>query len=159
MPCMQLVVVFAVSAFLATECSGGITQTHTRAHVHAHAIRGCAGGCAVMDSCGPGVVQTLNRWRGTCHGSALFCAGHCWGPSAELDALDACVQPWAPSDGVRLRPRACLELMDGPYYEVDDQVCPGVHWKGGGGRPPVQGARPVPSHCLPDGKCQLQWHL
>ena len=25
--------------------------------------------------------------------------------------------------------------------------------------PPPPGAQPVPSHCLPDGKCQLQWHL
>ena len=25
--------------------------------------------------------------------------------------------------------------------------------------PPSQGAQPMPSHCLPDGKCQLQWHL
>ena len=33
----------------------------------------------------------------------------------------------------------------------------GMHWKGGGGDP--QGAQPVPSHCPPDAKCQLQWHL
>ena len=29
---------------------------------------------------------------------------------------------------------------------------------GGGGVPPLQGAQPMPSHCLPDGKCHLQWH-
>ena len=29
----------------------------------------------------------------------------------------------------------------------------GMHWKGGGGLPPLQGAQPVPSHCLPDAKC------
>ena len=32
----------------------------------------------------------------------------------------------------------------------------------GGGQPPppnLQGALPMPSHCLPDGKCQPQWHL
>ena len=41
---------------------------------------------------------------------------------------------------------------------------------GGGGRdalegggegtpPPLQGAQPAPSHCPPDTKCQLQWHV
>ena len=25
--------------------------------------------------------------------------------------------------------------------------------------PPLQGARPKPSHCPPDGKCRLEWHL
>ena len=25
--------------------------------------------------------------------------------------------------------------------------------------PPLQSAQPMPSHCLPAGKCQLQWHL
>ena len=34
----------------------------------------------------------------------------------------------------------------------------GMHWKRGGGVP-LQGAQPTPSHCPPDGKCQLQWHL
>ena len=31
----------------------------------------------------------------------------------------------------------------------------------GGGRyhPPLQGAQPMPSHCLPNAKCQLQWLL
>ena len=29
----------------------------------------------------------------------------------------------------------------------------------GGGSPPFQGAQSVPSHCSPDGNCQLQWHL
>ena len=24
--------------------------------------------------------------------------------------------------------------------------------------PPLQGAQPMPSHCLPDGRCQRQWH-
>ena len=24
---------------------------------------------------------------------------------------------------------------------------------------PLQGAQPMPSHCLPDAKCHLQWHL
>ena len=27
-----------------------------------------------------------------------------------------------------------------------------------GGRYPLQGAQPMPSHCLPDGRCQLPWH-
>ena len=34
-------------------------------------------------------------------------------------------------------------------------------WKGGGTPPPpppLQGAQPTPSHCLPDGNCQLQRH-
>ena len=30
---------------------------------------------------------------------------------------------------------------------------------GGGGTPLFQGAQPMPSHYLPDGKCQAQWHL
>ena len=25
--------------------------------------------------------------------------------------------------------------------------------------PPLQGAQRMPSHCLPDSKCQLRWHL
>ena len=25
--------------------------------------------------------------------------------------------------------------------------------------PPLQGVQPMPSHCLPDAKCQAQWHL
>ena len=38
-------------------------------------------------------------------------------------------------------------------------------WGGGGrdalerGEVPLQGAQPMPSDCLPDGKGQLQWHL
>ena len=36
---------------------------------------------------------------------------------------------------------------------------PGMLWKGGGVPPPLQGAQPMPSHCLPDAKCQLQRHL
>ena len=37
---------------------------------------------------------------------------------------------------------------------------PGMHWKGGGyPPPPLQGAQPMPSHCLPDGKSQPQRHL
>ena len=41
------------------------------------------------------------------------------------------------------------------------EVCPqeGMHWKGGGPPPPLQGAQPMPSHCPPDTKCQPQWHL
>ena len=35
----------------------------------------------------------------------------------------------------------------------------GMHWKGGGAPPPVQGSQPMLSHCPPDGKHQLQWHL
>ena len=43
----------------------------------------------------------------------------------------------------------------------------GMHWKGRkppqglvpAPPPPVQGAQPMPSHCLPEGKCRLQWHL
>ena len=34
-----------------------------------------------------------------------------------------------------------------------------MHWKGGGVPPPLQVVQPTPSHCLLDGKCQLQWHL
>ena len=30
---------------------------------------------------------------------------------------------------------------------------------GGGGYPPPPRSQPMPSHCLPDAKCQLQWHL
>ena len=33
-----------------------------------------------------------------------------------------------------------------------------MHWKGGG-TPPPKAAQTMPSHCLPDAKCQLQWHL
>ena len=37
---------------------------------------------------------------------------------------------------------------------------PGMHWKGGEvPPPPLQGAQPMPSHCLPDAKCQPQWHV
>ena len=36
---------------------------------------------------------------------------------------------------------------------------PGMHWTGGRYPRPLQGAQPLPSHCLPEGKCQLQWHL
>ena len=36
----------------------------------------------------------------------------------------------------------------------------GMHWKGGGVPPlPLQGAHPMPSHCLHDGKYRPQWHL
>ena len=34
---------------------------------------------------------------------------------------------------------------------------PRVHWKGGRSPPPLQGAQPMPSHCLLE--CQLLWHL
>ena len=39
--------------------------------------------------------------------------------------------------------------------------CPAMHWKGGRYPPPtpLQGPRPVPSHCPPDAKCQTQQHL
>ena len=33
-----------------------------------------------------------------------------------------------------------------------------MHWKGEV-PPSLQGPQPMPSHCPPDGKCQLQWHL
>ena len=38
---------------------------------------------------------------------------------------------------------------------------PGMHWEGGEVRPPPhpQGAQAMPSHCLPAGKCLLQWRL
>ena len=36
---------------------------------------------------------------------------------------------------------------------------PGMHWKGGRSPTPLQGAQSMPSHCLRDGQCQLQWHL
>ena len=32
---------------------------------------------------------------------------------------------------------------------------PGMHRKGGAPPPPLQGAQPMPSHCVPDGKRQL----
>ena len=35
----------------------------------------------------------------------------------------------------------------------------GMHWTEGRLPPPLQGAQPIPSHCPPDAKCQLQWHL
>ena len=36
----------------------------------------------------------------------------------------------------------------------------GMHWKGGGVYPaPSSRAQPMPSHCLLDGKCRLQWRL
>ena len=47
-------------------------------------------------------------------------------------------------------------------------VCEGGRGRGGcigrgGGTPPpprpLKGAQPMPSHCLPNGKCQLHWHL
>ena len=31
--------------------------------------------------------------------------------------------------------------------------------EGGEATLPPRGAQPTPSHCPPDGKCQLQWHL
>ena len=31
--------------------------------------------------------------------------------------------------------------------------------EGGGYPPPLQGAQPMPGHCIPGAKCQLQWHL
>ena len=33
----------------------------------------------------------------------------------------------------------------------------GMHWRGEG--TPLQGPQPTPSHCLPDAKCEAQWHL
>ena len=39
-------------------------------------------------------------------------------------------------------------------------VMQGCMGRGGGAPPPpLQGAQPMCSHCLPDGNCQLQWHL
>ena len=35
----------------------------------------------------------------------------------------------------------------------------GMNWKGRGGTPPLKGAQPMPSDCLPDSKRQAQWHL
>ena len=35
----------------------------------------------------------------------------------------------------------------------------GCMGRGGEVAAPLQGAQPTPSHCLSDGKCQLQWHL
>ena len=31
--------------------------------------------------------------------------------------------------------------------------------RGGGVPPPLQGAQPMPGHCLPGSKCQPPWHL
>ena len=36
---------------------------------------------------------------------------------------------------------------------------PGMHWKGGRYTPHLHGAQPKPSHCPPNAKCRLQWHL
>ena len=49
------------------------------------------------------------------------------------------------------RPNEPKELHKGPTA--------GMHWKGGSYPPPHQVAQPMPSHCPPEGKCQLQWHL
>ena len=43
-----------------------------------------------------------------------------------------------------------------PSVHAHMQGCIGT---GGSPLAPLQGAQPMPSHCLPDGKCQLQWHL
>ena len=34
-----------------------------------------------------------------------------------------------------------------------------VSLRGPGGTRPLHGAQPMPSHCPPDAKCRLQWHL
>ena len=42
-------------------------------------------------------------------------------------------------------------LVDGPGGSAE------MHWRGGvAPPPPLQGAQTMPSHCLPDAKCQLQ---
>ena len=33
---------------------------------------------------------------------------------------------------------------------------PGMHWNP---PPPLQDTQPMPSHCVPDAKCQLRWHF
>ena len=43
-----------------------------------------------------------------------------------------------------------------PRGTVCTPPSPGMHWKGGRYPPPPQGPQPTPSHCLLDGKCQLQ---
>ena len=55
------------------------------------------------------------------------------------------------------RPALCYSIEDTPPA-VRAKPRAGMHWKGGK-PPPLQGARPMPSHCPPDGKCQPQWHL
>ena len=35
----------------------------------------------------------------------------------------------------------------------------GSFWSRAEGRDALEGAQPVSSHCLPNAKCQLQWHL
>ena len=70
-------------------------------------------------------------------------------------------------DPTMYTPRMGCALLD-PSDQMD---------RGGGGIPPpcvtfrlvgrggeprhptLQGAQPMPSHCLPDAKCQPQWHL
>ena len=49
----------------------------------------------------------------------------------------------------------------GAAGEGREGVRQGCIWKRGVGtpHPPFKGAQLMPSHCLPDGKCQLQWHL
>ena len=61
-----------------------------------------------------------------------------------------CPYPQPPGpDAVQCR--TCMEEPPPP---------PGVRWKGGRSPPfPLQGAQPMPSHCPPDGKCRVQWHL
>ena len=73
--------------------------------------------------------------------------------------------------GKGLRPRrvcVCVDWgpqMHGPADSDHPQGCIG---RGGGTPcvthpapppPPLEGAQPIPSRCLPDSKCRLQWHL
>ena len=60
-------------------------------------------------------------------------------------------------------------VVIGASCTVSPAPAPGMHWNGGEAPPPIQpdhlrpppiqGARPLPSHCLPDAKRQPQWHL
>ena len=63
--------------------------------------------------------------------------------------------------GLRLAGRAGRAVVLGGFGWVaaSPKPLPGMRWKGGRYPHPLQGAQPMPSHCPPDGKGQLQWHL
>ena len=57
-------------------------------------------------------------------------------------------------------PPPAVPTMVPPGRGLEATSSPGMHWKWGRyPHPPLQGAQPMPSLCLPGGKCQLQWHL
>ena len=67
---------------------------------------------------------------------------------------------WGCKCSARLMPLRLVDQHAGPFlYGVRGGVGQGCIGRGGGYPPPLQGAQPMPSHRLPDGKRQLQWHL